>query len=609
MDRIRSLSLAALLGMIAAGCTGAAGKAPPAELSGSLSMSLTLDGAVTLDSVNYVVFASTGTVLASGTTDVRDSLVLQTVVTLPAGTNETATFTGTSVDGRVTCSGTSAPFTVVPHARISVPVDLLCRPRGLDSGLVSFMGSLTSCATIQSIDVNPSETTVGGVVTLDATASGVDPAALTYAWSAPSGSFGSPGASSTTFTCTTPGTVLVTLAVGDGATGDGGVPCGDTEGFTVQCDASDAGGAGCGNIQSDPDNCGGCGHSCQGGACSAGVCQPLVLATGVCPTSIAVDDTNVYFTHDVSAGWSVQRVAKTGGPVATLASETTSTNEIWADSVGVFQGLVYFVRLQAGGDQTLQSVPASGGTVTLVSHPGVGGSIRQPTRAVVSNATGLYWANEESGITRVDPSNNVTFIVSPDALVSFGPDAGSVSLVYPVTLAVDSSHVYFTSNSNPPLEFLASSPLAGGAIQTIAQIPFPFTTGQLSLADAAIVSNGTDVYWATLQAPGGLFRVPVQPAGPQTLFAQSFANGATVTSLAVDATHLYWTEHDASGTIGAASLDTAVLTRVAVGQSYPFAIATDETSVYWANAGVDVTNLAGNSSPATCAGSIVKLAK
>ena len=34
----------------------------------------------------------------------------------------------------------------------------------------------------------------------------------------------------------------------------------------------------CGS-SSDPSNCGRCGHSCLGGACVAGACQPVVLAS------------------------------------------------------------------------------------------------------------------------------------------------------------------------------------------------------------------------------------------------------------------------------------------------------------------------------------------
>ncbi len=278
----------------------------------------------------------------------------------------------------------------------------------------------------------------------------------------------------------------------------------------------------------------------------------------------------------------------------------------------MLDGTVYFVTLQGTGDNTLESVPSAGGPVTVISSPGVGGSVRQATRAVVTNASGVYWANEEGGILHVDLSGNLTYVVSPDVLVDLDvgpPDASSlhVSLPYPVTLAVDANNVYFTPNSSVALDFLCSTPLGGGPITTIANVSNPVVAGEVPLSGASIVSDGTNVYWATLQAPGAMFRVPVAPAGAQSLFARAFSVGAAVTSLAVDAARLYWTEHDATGTVGAASLGTGAVTQLAVEQNYPFAVATDATSVYWANAGVDLTSIGG--SPSTCSGSIVKIAK
>ena len=60
---------------------------------------------------------------------------------------------------------------------------------------------------------------------------------------------------------------------------------------------------GCGDPQTDPHNCGGCGVDCDGGACDGGACIPLasgVLATGqLLPIALAADGANVYW---LSAG-------------------------------------------------------------------------------------------------------------------------------------------------------------------------------------------------------------------------------------------------------------------------------------------------------------------
>jgi hypothetical protein len=69
------------------------------------------------------------------------------------------------------------------------------------------------------------ETVLGGSVALSASASAPNASALTYTWSAPSGTFSAPNSAATNFTCATPGQVTVTLTVGDGPVPDGAPPC------------------------------------------------------------------------------------------------------------------------------------------------------------------------------------------------------------------------------------------------------------------------------------------------------------------------------------------------------------------------------------------------
>ncbi|HSQ62901.1 MAG TPA: hypothetical protein VLM85_06785 [Polyangiaceae bacterium] len=66
-------------------------------------------------------------------------------------------------------------------------------------------------------------------------------------------------------------------------------------------DAGD-GAVGCGDTQSSPDNCGACGHSCQGGACNNAFCQPAVFTSmqpNLAIDSLALDDTRLYMGSDV----------------------------------------------------------------------------------------------------------------------------------------------------------------------------------------------------------------------------------------------------------------------------------------------------------------------
>ena len=62
------------------------------------------------------------------------------------------------------------------------------------------------------------------------------------------------------------------------------------------CDATTCGGA-CVDLGSDVGNCGNCGHSCGGGACNNGVCQPETLVSAMGISTLAVDPTGVYYSN------------------------------------------------------------------------------------------------------------------------------------------------------------------------------------------------------------------------------------------------------------------------------------------------------------------------
>src|SRR5436309_967588 len=66
--------------------------------------------------------------------------------------------------------------------------------------------------------------------------------------------------------------VIILSVMGCNFTQDFQLPAGSTT-------PSSAADAGCGG-PSDPNNCGACGHSCLGGACTAGKCAPILLASG-----------------------------------------------------------------------------------------------------------------------------------------------------------------------------------------------------------------------------------------------------------------------------------------------------------------------------------------
>jgi len=71
------------------------------------------------------------------------------------------------------------------------------------------------------------------------------------------------------------------------------------------------------------DNCGVCGHSCEGQPCISGFCLPIPLAKNISAQYIAADDTNVY-AMELKATGTLLSIPIAGGAVSTLVKPTQS---------------------------------------------------------------------------------------------------------------------------------------------------------------------------------------------------------------------------------------------------------------------------------------------
>jgi hypothetical protein len=198
----------------------------------SVEMNLDLAPGITINNATYTI-TGPGGFSRSGTLDVSQSTKLSALIAgLPAGSGFTITISAISTDGAATCAG-SATFNVVAHTISQVSVHLTCH-EGPRTGGALINGTLNVCPSIDGVSVTPAEVLVGGTVSLSAMAHDSDaaPAALTYAWTASSGTLSSSTDPSPTFTCTSPGTATLTLTVSDGDPTPG---CAATQTATVTC--------------------------------------------------------------------------------------------------------------------------------------------------------------------------------------------------------------------------------------------------------------------------------------------------------------------------------------------------------------------------------------
>ena len=211
-----------------------------ADGTGTVGMELTLPGGEQINSVTWTVTGpnNASTVIQTGTVNVGSSTTVSFLVGgIPAGSNYNISLSGSSADGTVACAGT-AQFNTTARTTTNVAVALQCATSASEAGSALINGSTFNCATWNSVSASPNETTVGNAVAVAVSAAGPNPAGLTYAWSAPSGSFDNAAAAAPHFTCGAPGAVTLTVTVADGAV-PAGASCNAASATTtvqVQCD-------------------------------------------------------------------------------------------------------------------------------------------------------------------------------------------------------------------------------------------------------------------------------------------------------------------------------------------------------------------------------------
>jgi hypothetical protein len=316
---------------------------------------------------------------------------------------------------------------------------------------------------------------------------------------------------------------------------------------------------GCGDMQTDPLNCGVCGHDCLGGACVAGQCQPVVVAWGQAyPCCIQLDSDHVYWLNSDTPDGALQVAPKSGGDPTTLVAQLGSPSGLvldesyayWANMDG---STVERVALGGGTPEPLESgagglypaylavdasnlyctdfnlsavawVAKTGGTWTnLVANESSPGAI------VVSGPT-LVWAN--SGTDGTDGAiRRMGVTGSPVASTLAG------GLNWPTGVALWGEYAYWTDNGDGDPASLSGSVMralvAGPSSpeKVAADLPCP----------VGIAVDDSGVYW-TDGCANTLSRVPLGESAVVTL-----ASGvASPSELAVDAHSLYWVSWDTS---------------------------------------------------------------
>ena len=260
-----TLTLGAAL--LAAGCGDeGANSLESSEQTGEVALKLQVAPGATLASVSYSI-TGPDAYAKTGSLDVTQSAKISaTVGGILAGSGYAITLSGSTADEGVVCNG-SATFNVTAHQTTPVTVAVTCKEKAKLGGLL-VSGALNVCPVADGINAGSNDLLVGASATLSALAHDSDaaPAALSYQWTASSGTLSDARAQNPTFTCSAPGTATLTFTVSDGDTSSG---CADTLSTTVNCSA--------------PVCAGGCddGNPCTTDACGPSqACTHTTLADG-----------------------------------------------------------------------------------------------------------------------------------------------------------------------------------------------------------------------------------------------------------------------------------------------------------------------------------------
>ncbi len=360
--------------LLAAFALAACGTETSGEV-GSVDLSLTLNGAE-VDSVQYVV---TGGALGSpleGTLAVQGDQVFGVIANLPVGTNYVITLTAYN-NGEVVCVGSSEPFDIVANQTTQVDVVLTCgEETTVETGNAQVNGSfnvvgLNVCPVVHSYVAIPDAIEAGGSSDVQIVASDYDGDALSYSWTATSGSFDNAASSDAVYTCGAAGDQVLTVVVSDGEAGCdqtveipvgcGGTPlcqdvvCGPTgnDCTSSACDA-DTGECVESNL-ADGTDCGD-GGTCEAGVCAVDLCAGVDCGTGNECTTSACDAS----TGSCSAPSNVEGSCNNG---AGVCQDGTCVNADLCDGVNCNdQDPCTADVCDAGTGQCVEGQPAPDGT-------------------------------------------------------------------------------------------------------------------------------------------------------------------------------------------------------------------------------------------------------
>jgi hypothetical protein len=312
------------------------------------------------------------------------------------------------------------------------------------------------------------------------------------------------------------------------------------------------------DLDGDSTNCGWCGHDCQGAACTGGACSAqTVFAAG--PTSLAYDQGSLFYTGGINN-------AITALAVGSLMTQTVAPPQNNGGHIVARSPYVFWTT----ADGTIHRALEDGGAQTALVPP----TYAANSRCLAANSNRVYWWTTGAAYSvPVDSDGS-----APPVLEHMGPTGASGCVnADDQTLAVLTDYTLMQRDLDSGLATQATlqNPAETHYVVLAGAHAVAFTT---STSDAGttghldVVAKGTTTVvevatfpWSTLMGAtgddGGVYwslqaeaRIdgcsdPLCTGGTHHYSPAYLSPPSTIGTLALDATHIYFSRGNSSVTI------------------------------------------------------------
>ena len=322
-------------------------------------------------------------------------------------------------------------------------------------------------------------------------------------------------------------------------------------------------GSGCGgDLSSDPQACGACGHDCLGGTCVAGKCQPFALATGQKrPMGLTLDDSFVYWTNYGDDGMENGEVKRRKKDL-TVAVETLAGGQDSPRRLAVTASFVYWTNFGTAGKSGIMGCAlVNCAPLQITGANGAWGIALDPTYA--------YYSAQKSG-----DIDEVGLVSGQSVVLATG---SGTKQTFDVRFA--GGFVFFATQSPPEVHRIL--PNGGGDKKA---------SGPTLKGPEYVAAGTSSLYWSNNGTSGNGFSdgsVSVSDLDPSQNEKPLLPQVPYPRGLALDGTTLYVASYQSGSggkILSCPTTGTCTPVTAADAQDGPVEVAADATAIYWTNA-------------------------